>query len=259
MKIMKILEICGSPRIKGNTEHIMELCEHQINNICKPGDKIVYDKIFIYNCNLGWCKGCRVCFNISEEKCPHTDELLIIKRKMEEADIIIIGSPVYLEDISGGLKNWMDRMAFNCHRPFLNGKPIYVYSTSAAFASSHAIKSMKRAIIAWGGNVIKGNNFLMGELMKYEDAEKKYGLIIKRKMQGLIEAYKKNSVSLYSLIGFGIQKRYWKKKEHTADYNYWMQMKWFDADSIYYHNIKGNFLKKKLAIILSGFIETFIM
>lgn len=256
---MKILEICGSPRNKGNTEHIMDLCEYEINNICKSSCKIIYDKISIYNCNLAWCKGCRICFNVSENKCPHNDDLLMIKKKMEEADMIIIGSPVYVEDISGGIKNWMDRMAFNCHRPFLNGKPVYIYTTSAAVASKHAIKSMKRAIISWGGNVKNNDNYIMGQKMNKEVVESTYGKKIQKRMYNMIEAYKIKSVSLYALVSFGIQKRYWKKKQNTTDYNYWMEMNWFEFDSIYYKPVKVNFLKKKVAILISKLIVIFFM
>lgn len=257
--IMRILGICGSPRQEGNTEHIIDLCKQVIYDTYKTKDKIIYDIIFIYNSKISWCKGCRICFNVSENKCPYNDELLIIKKKMEEADIIIIGSPVYVEDISGGIKNWMDRMAFNCHRPFLNGKPVYVYTTSAAVASKHAIKSMKRAIISWGGNVINNDNFIMGQKMNWEVVEKTYGKIIEKRMHSMIETYKRKSVSLYSLISFGIQKRYWKRKEHTADYNYWMKMNWFESDSIYYEPVKVNFFKKKVSILISKLIATFFM
>jgi multimeric flavodoxin WrbA len=256
---MNVLEICGSPRSNGNTEYIMNLCEHEINKVCKPSDRIVYDKITIYHSNLAWCKGCRICFDVSEHKCPCNDDLLMIKNKMEEADIIIIGSPVYVEDISGGIKNWMDRMAFNCHRPFLNGKPVYIYTTSAAAASKHAIKSMKRAIISWGGNVKDHDNYIMGQKMNKEVAERTYGTIIEKRMHKMIEAYVLKSVSLYSLISFNIQKRYWKKKQNTADHNYWLKMNWFELDCIYYEPVKVTFLKKKLAILISKLIVTFFM
>lgn len=258
MKVMKILEISGSPRNKGNTELLMDLCEGEINNLYKPSDNFVYDRISIYQSSLAWCKGCRVCFNISEDKCPLNDDLLSIKKKMEDSDIIIIGSPVYVEDVSGGMKNWMDRMAFNCHRPFLNGKPVYIFTTSGAAASSHAIHSMKRAIISWGGNVKKNDNYIMGQKMRKEAAESKYGKIIKKRMLALLEASKTKTVSLYSLISFGIQKRYWKKKQNTADYNYWMRRNWFEADSIYYEPVTVNFLKKNVAILISSLAALFM-
>jgi multimeric flavodoxin WrbA len=259
MFTMRILEICGSPRQEGNTEHIIDLCNQKIYDVYKTKDKITYDIISIYSSNLSWCKGCRICFNVSENMCPHNDDLLIIRKKMVEADLIIIGSPVYVEDISGGMKNWLDRMAFNCHRPFLIGKPVYVYTTSAANASKHAIKSMKRAVISWGGSVNNNDNFIMGQKMNRDVIGKAYGKIIEKRMHKIIEVYRRKSVSLYSLISFGIQKRYWKRKEHTVDYNYWAKMRWFEADSIYYKPVKVNFLKKKVVNLISKLIATFFM
>ena len=256
---MRILEICGSPRQEGNTVHILELCNQKIQDRYISKDPIVYEIISIYNSNISWCQGCRICLHVSEHKCPLKDDLLKIKKKMEEADMILIGSPVYVEDISGGMKNWMDRMAFNCHRPFLMGKPVYVYTTSAAVASKHAISSVKRAIIAWGGTVIHSDNYRMGAKMDKEVLEKTYGAMIEKRMQRMIEAYQRIPVRFYSLIGFGIQKRYWRRKEHTVDYNYWAKMKWLEPDCIYYKPVQVNFVKKQVAILISKLIADFFM
>jgi multimeric flavodoxin WrbA len=38
---------------------------------------------------------------------------------MMRAEAYVFASPVYVEDINGVMKNWIDRMAFNSHRPTL--------------------------------------------------------------------------------------------------------------------------------------------
>lgn len=58
-----------------------------------------------------------VAYALGEDHCPLRDDVSEIKKKIDDADIIILASPVYVEDVSGLLKNWIDRMAFVCHRP----------------------------------------------------------------------------------------------------------------------------------------------
>ena len=253
---MWVLGICGSPRTKGNTERILQLSIQKLYKLNK--DEIIYDEVLIYKSNLKWCKGCKVCFNDSEKRCPNQDDLFIIRKKMQEADIIIIGSYVYVEDISGGLKNWIDRMAFSCHPPFLNGKVVYLYTVSGAGASKHAIKSIKHAIISWGGTVKNNDNYRTNFKIEDRGLEKKYSSLIEKRIKNLLEMYNKNFVSLYSLIGFSIQKRYWIRKKDTIEYKYWMQMKWFEPNVIYYKPIKVNIFKRKIADLISYLIVKLI-
>ncbi|WP_196000457.1 NAD(P)H-dependent oxidoreductase [Clostridium sp. 1001271B_151109_B4] len=49
--------------------------------------------------------------------CPHKDIIQRIVSKIEEADAIIITSPVYSMQITGLLKNFIDHMSYNFHRP----------------------------------------------------------------------------------------------------------------------------------------------
>ena len=260
---MKILEICGSPRKSGHTQFILDQCKKKLNVVSQE-ENVTYDRISIYHSNLDWCKGCRLCFKLSETKCPHKDDLLDIKSRMENADIIIIGSPICVEDVSGGFKNWLDRMAFNCHRPFLDGKSVYVFTTSAAKASKHGIKTITRAITSWGGSVISYDNFIIGEDFNTSDFntsdfDKNYAALITKRMIPLTRTYHKESVSLYSLISFGIQKRYWKRKIHTADYQYWLDKKWFSPGTLYFRPIKVNIFKRYITSTVCWVVATFIL
>lgn len=68
---MKIIEINGSPRLNGNTNNILNLCENilieiQHSNNCENK----YERINISEYNSKYFKGCRICFDLSENKCP---------------------------------------------------------------------------------------------------------------------------------------------------------------------------------------------
>ncbi|PHV72218.1 hypothetical protein CS063_01715 [Sporanaerobium hydrogeniformans] len=165
---MKILMINGSPRKKGNTQLILDLFERLLQEHVGISQDII--TVSLREKVIELCHGCRGCMVNSEEFCPCKDEVKDIENKMKKADLILIGSPVYVEDISGLMKNWIDRMAYRCHRPFLNGKRVYLFTTSGAKASNHAIRTLKHAFLAWGAEVIQWDNYSMGIRMEAEIA-----------------------------------------------------------------------------------------
>ena len=255
---MNILLINGSPRINGNTMKILEIFETILNSTNKEENH--YEYVSLSNQKIGICKGCRACFQTSEEKCPYQDDLLVIKEKLEQSDVIIIGSPVYVEDISGLLKNWIDRMAFNTHRPFLCGKPVYIFTTSGSGASKHAIKTLKHTFLAWGATMIAQDNFSMGTKMSLEDANTKFSNLIYDRTKTLMLCKAKKRIPLFSLIGFSVQKSYWKmksSKENLVDVTYWSHNGWLDNECFYYQPVKVSIGKKAIVLIISkivGFI-----
>lgn len=253
---MNLLMINGSPNNAGNTNKILELLSKEMSKTIK-GDNYVCSTISLSQKSIEHCHGCRICFNDSELHCPYKDDVNSIKCRMEEADIIIIGSPVYVEDVTGITKNWIDRMAYNCHRPFLRGKLVYIITTSGAGASSHAIKTLKHALVAWGAQIVNYDNYHMGIKMKLVEAEKLYSKIITIRINELIHRINNSRINMYSLIAFNVQKKYWSRKNidtQSFDYKYWKKQGWLTKKCFYYHPINDIFFKKNLAILFSKLI-----
>ena len=94
----KYILISGSPR-KGNTDFVLS---EVYNNI--KGDK---ELIFLRDINLKRCNGCLSCYETNE--CVINDEMSKIFKKLLTADMIIIGSPNYYGNVSGLLKDFIDR------------------------------------------------------------------------------------------------------------------------------------------------------
>ena len=55
-----------------------------------------------------FCCGCTSCFKESETKCPHYDKLAAITQAIDEADVIILASPVYVYHATGAMKAFLD-------------------------------------------------------------------------------------------------------------------------------------------------------
>ncbi len=254
---MKILVIIGSPRKHGNTYHIAELAEELLT------DRVKTSFIQLSEKNVQDCRGCRLCFDLSEEKCPCRDDILQIAQEMREADAIVLGSPVYVEDISGLMKNWIDRMAYNTHRPFLQGKPVYLYTTSGSGASDHALTTLKNTLVSWGGQIIGMDNYRMGDkVMTSGQVRERYVTKLQLGMNKLMRNTYEQKATLFSLIGYQIQKKFWseeKNRVHETDYLYWKNKGWLESDNQYYVPWHISFIKLTLAKCLAYIVSHIFM
>jgi len=157
---LRIILLVSSYRANGNTNRIVSLIEKQLLSIADEENiTLEVEKIQLSYFDIKTCCGCRACFDKGEEECPLKDELLIIWEKIYQADGILAASPVYVEDVNGIMKNWIDRMAFNCHRPAFAGKTVYIVTTSGGGSSNHTINTMKNAFITWGMNFAGSSKF----------------------------------------------------------------------------------------------------
>lgn len=263
---MKIISLVSSYRINGNTDKAVSLIEKQLLSIAdKENIALEVEKIHLSRIDIKTCCGCRACFDKGEEKCPLKDDLLAIWKKIHQADGILAASPVYVEDVNGIMKNWIDRMAFNCHRPAFAGKIVYIVTTSGGGTSNHTINTIKNAFTAWGTNFVGSSKFRTGELMASVEMESKYGSSIKKAAEVLFKAVKNNSAqkpSLYSLIVFKVQQKCWQEsaqRQDTVDYQYWQKNKWLERDCNYYIPNKASFLKIKFARLIGSIVAIFYL
>lgn len=99
----KILFINGSPRHAGNTRLIMQELKNELN---KMGHEI--DFCDLYNSPINACLNCDSCKS-NQGKCFMNDATNELLDKIEEADTIIWGSPVYWWGITAKMKLLIDK------------------------------------------------------------------------------------------------------------------------------------------------------
>jgi len=98
-----LLGICGSPRSQG-TEYAIKYAFNYLK------EKYDYSSEFwtVKNKNIKFCIHCDYC--IREKKgCIHKDDMQELYLKLEQAKVILIGTPVFQGTISGQIKVIMDR------------------------------------------------------------------------------------------------------------------------------------------------------
>ena len=163
---MQILALVGSYRKHGNTARIVGLIAEQLQEqAARHAEKLEVETLYLAHQDIAPCRGCRVCFDQGEELCPLQDDLPAVKAMMEEADALIIASPVYVHDVNGVVKNWIDRLAFVCHRPEFADKCAYLVATVASSPTNHALRTLKIALSDWGYHIVGQAGFKIGALM----------------------------------------------------------------------------------------------
>jgi len=113
---MKILAIHGSPHtIQSTTRKLANLVLEGAAEAGAETEMIDLCDLRITPCTA--CEGCS--FN---GICVYDDDVPAIIRRMTDADGIIFASPVYIDNISGQLKVFFDRLADAIHYQVLAGK-----------------------------------------------------------------------------------------------------------------------------------------
>lgn len=129
---MKILAFNGSPRKEWNTAILLNKA---LEGAASQGAET--ELIHLYDLNY---KGCISCFACKMKggkgygKCAVRDELTPILRKIEEADGIILGSPVYFGTASAEMRAFMERL-------------LYPYIVYEAIPSVHTKKKINTGFI----------------------------------------------------------------------------------------------------------------
>jgi len=113
---MKILAIHGSPRtIRSMTR---KLAGFVLAGAAEGGAET--EMIDLCDYRVTPCTACEGCsFN---GICVLDDDVLTIVERMKEADGIVFASPVYIDNVSGQMKVFFDRLADAIHYQMLSGK-----------------------------------------------------------------------------------------------------------------------------------------
>lgn len=120
---MKVVLINGSPRKEGFTERLLAQVEKGVQF---RGAKT--QRIFLAHYKINFCQGCgekvfgrkKNCWD--RGKClRYKDDLNSLSKKIEEANALVIGTPVYFLEMNGITKNFLDRLRLKT----ANGKPAF--------------------------------------------------------------------------------------------------------------------------------------
>ncbi len=135
----KIIGISGSPRDKNTNFMLRTVLDTASCN---------YELILLKDKNIEPCTACGGCFR--SHKCIIKDDMQEIYDKLQKADVIVLGSPTYFDNVTALMKKFMDRCL-----------PLYF---------SEKIKGKKVALVSVGnfkeGEIIFLDNYNPNEAIK---------------------------------------------------------------------------------------------
>jgi multimeric flavodoxin WrbA len=164
---MQVLGISGSMRKDGNTSRLVHIILKQCE---EKGLKTEF--ISLADKQIHPCIGCEKCKK--EHECSiNDDDWEDVASRMLDCEVLVIGSPTYYYDVSGQLKNFIDRTYSYYHDRRLAGRKAVAVSVEADKGGTRAIQTIEGFLSAhefsYVGHV-KGKGYLEGDVLKDADA-----------------------------------------------------------------------------------------
>jgi multimeric flavodoxin WrbA len=229
----KVLVISGSPR-KGDSYKIVKLVEKQMHNL---GDG-EFEYLMLRKYSIEYCRGCLNCMKKGEDHCPLKDDIPMIREKMLNADGVIFASPVYIHTVTAPIKNLFDRMAYYLHRPCFHNKYALTVSTTELSGLKETLHYLAFPVKSMGFNLVGEIGVIanaFNEPGPYQDEiTANIGQATRDFFQGMTTQAPVNP-RLSDVIFFNKLKTKITihKDRFPADYEYWQDRGWLDADYFY--------------------------
>lgn len=103
---MRITVFNGSPRVEnGNTHTIVSAF---LKGARKAGAET--ENYFLAEYDIKPCRGEFNCWLKTPGQCMIKDDMAELRQKMKDNDIIVFATPLYVDNVTGIMKNFMDRM-----------------------------------------------------------------------------------------------------------------------------------------------------
>ena len=176
---MIILGINGSPRKGGNTEIILD---RVLDGAREKGASV--EKIVLSKLNFSPCLECE---NIKDDgSCIVEDDMQLVYKKIDQADVVIIASPIFFGSLSAQTKMMIDRFQCLWRAKYILKKAVKNKRKKGIFLSVEAshrkdffenAKAIIRNLFATIGIEYSEELFLSGidekgSILKHEDALK---------------------------------------------------------------------------------------
>ncbi len=189
---MRVLGISGSPRRGGNTDLLLA---EVIRGAASRGAEV--KTIILNDLDFIACQHCDAC--LKQGKCKYRDDMQMIYRELEQADRIVLASPIHFMGVTAQMKAMIDRCQALWARKYLLKLPplgdkrerkglfVSVAGRKVANAFDGALITIKSLFVvldgAYAGELLFRNVDEKGAIAKHPDALRQAFLA----GQGLVE------------------------------------------------------------------------
>ncbi len=103
---MKITIFNSSPRAEHSNTH--RIVKAFLKGCQKAGAET--ENIFLARKKIKNCLGCFDCWTIKPGQCIIKDDMRVLTDKVMASDIVVLATPLYVDNVSGIMKNFLDRL-----------------------------------------------------------------------------------------------------------------------------------------------------
>ena len=130
---MKVLGINGSPRIGGNTDILLDKVLEGAGSKGAEIEKVILNKLKF--------SPCQECEGIGDDgECVIHDDMHELYKKIKDADILVLASPVFFGSLSAQTKMMVDRFQCVWHLKYMLNKDTGYRKKKAVFVSVEGSK-----------------------------------------------------------------------------------------------------------------------
>ncbi|OIO91679.1 MAG: hypothetical protein AUK03_10785 [Anaerolineae bacterium CG2_30_64_16] len=102
---MQVLAFNGSPRgRKSNTDRLLQPF---MEGAREAGAET--EVVYLKDKEINYCRGCFTCWTRTPGVCVHQDDMPGLLEKIRQADVLVYASPLYIFNVTGQMKTFMDR------------------------------------------------------------------------------------------------------------------------------------------------------
>jgi multimeric flavodoxin WrbA len=220
---MKILAIHGSPHTTRSTTR--KLAGFVLEGASEAGAET--EMIDLCDFRVTPCTACEGCtFN---GICVYEDDVPALVERMKEADGIIFASPVYLDNVSGQMKIFFDRLADAIHYQLLAGKYGCSVATTHTSGGDEVVAYQNHVLNYLGVLAVGGLRIATGGNAETVDAAEGEARLLGKKLVGAIgngfsdpeqEAEIAGNRDFFKEIVIG------NRDFRTEEYERWVRMGW---------------------------------
>ena len=219
----KILVINGSRNYNSKGYRIISEIQKGLDNYNFEIKSLDPNKL-----QLEFCRGCKNCFDTGNCPLDLKDSGKVLKQSMLDADIIIFLSPVYAHNVTGDIKNIIDRLSYWLHLFPLLGKPGIIITTTDTNGHIPVEDYLLHTICLWGIDIIYKENFY--NTYSQQDVEMRIKKIIEEIKH--IDFSDTPQFTSYQEAAFQNYKYAFSLNKETKEYKYWEDNNFFSADSL---------------------------
>lgn len=222
-----VTAIVGSPQKRNSSTYKTVL---DIMNSITPSDfECKKNIISLSDYNIHNCKGCASCFATCSICQQFEDDIKYIEEELLKSEVIIFASPVYAHNITGIMKNFIDRIAYGLHVMRFAGKYGITVSVSDSNGNSFVDSYLSKILMYMGVKVVQNVS-----IQRVKPTEPSIIFACGKQITEIIDGVGGRKSTEYEELVFQTMKKALlnvRTRLETNETKYWDEHGYFECDS----------------------------